>query len=163
AFGTGGRLVRLWSSDGHDRGTLRGHKQKVQALAFTRDKRRLVSGSADHTVRIWSVDSRCCEHVLQGHRDAVVAVAISADGRCIADGRCMAWAGRDGRLCLWDGTRARLLHEIEVPSLGIRAVAFAPDGASVMATGTDRTIHCVEVASGRFTGAVPGHADAVTA
>ena len=36
----------------------------------------LVSGSSDNTGRIWSLESLECLHVLEGHTDAVNAVAI---------------------------------------------------------------------------------------
>ena len=36
----------------------------------------LVSGSSDNTGRIWSLNSLECLHVLEGHTDAVNAVAI---------------------------------------------------------------------------------------
>ncbi|MCP3064822.1 CHAT domain-containing protein [Myxococcus sp. K38C18041901] len=71
--------------------------------------------------------------VLRGHRGAVRAVTLSADGRWVAT------ASRDGTARLWrsDGTgRPRVLagHRGEVV-----AVAFSPDGCRLVTGSADRT------------------------
>jgi WD40 repeat protein len=49
--------VRVWDSHAGGRPirTFRGHTGLVTSLAFTPDGQRLVSGSRDHTVKVWDV------------------------------------------------------------------------------------------------------------
>ena len=48
--------IRLWdAATGHERGSLSGHRGPVRALDFSADGKRLASGSADKTVKIWDV------------------------------------------------------------------------------------------------------------
>ena len=39
--------------------------------------RRLFSASADKTIRVWDIDTRRCEHVLEDHTRPVLSLAIS--------------------------------------------------------------------------------------
>lgn len=65
---------------------LEGHEKPVLRLAFSPDGRQLVTGSADHTVRIWDVASGSETAVLRGHESLVTALGISADGTRVASG-----------------------------------------------------------------------------
>ncbi len=55
-------------------------------MATSPDGRRIVSGSADQTVRIWDADSGAELACLRGHTDRVWSVATSPDGRRILSG-----------------------------------------------------------------------------
>ena len=39
----------------------------VTSVVALSDGRRVVSGSEDHTVRVWDVNTGSCERVLEGH------------------------------------------------------------------------------------------------
>jgi WD40 repeat protein len=48
--------VRIWDARSWKlRHTLRGHTGLVMSLAFSPDSRSLVSGSRDHTVKVWDM------------------------------------------------------------------------------------------------------------
>jgi WD40 repeat protein len=46
----------------------------------------LASGSADNTVKLWSVESQKEVTTLQGHSSSVWSVAFSPDGKYLASG-----------------------------------------------------------------------------
>eukprot|EP00951_Prasinocladus_malaysianus_P044564 scaffold577253_cov32-Prasinocladus_malaysianus.AAC.1 len=63
-----------------------GHSDGVTCVACASDRKRIVSGSKDKTLRVWDVDSlqpAClrCTATLKGHDREVHCVALSADGR----------------------------------------------------------------------------------
>ncbi|HEY9597816.1 MAG TPA: NB-ARC domain-containing protein, partial [Cyanophyceae cyanobacterium] len=49
--------------------TLEGHTNRTGALAFTPDGDILISGSQDHTIRFWNIQTGECLKVLELHRD----------------------------------------------------------------------------------------------
>jgi WD40 repeat protein len=59
---------------------LEGYSGGVTSVAFLADRRRLVSGSDNNTVKIWDAESGANVRMLKGHSDSVTSVAFSADG-----------------------------------------------------------------------------------
>ena len=103
----------------------------IVAPVFTPDGSRLVSGSADGTVRILGHEPGGTERHPRGHESFVYDVAFSPDGEQVASA---AW---DGTARLWDATTGRqtglLKHETGV----ITSVAYSRDGRR-LATGSER-------------------------
>jgi WD40 repeat protein len=68
-------------------------------VAFSPDGRRIVSGSADNSLRLWDASSgKQLGPPLQGHTSLVSSVAFSPDGRRIVSG------SGDNTLRLWDAS-----------------------------------------------------------
>ena len=84
-------------SDGKQQRVCEGHLSAVFALAFSADGRSLLSGSFDHTVRLWEAFSGKQIGALQkGHLGAVHGVALAKDGRSFFS------AGSDAAVFGWD-------------------------------------------------------------
>src|SRR5260370_36037715 len=66
--------------------TFRGHSAWISSLAYSPDGKQLASGSADKTVKIWTIPSGEELATLRGHTDYVSSVAISPDGKLLATG-----------------------------------------------------------------------------
>ena len=56
ASGSADKTVRLWTRDGEEKGTLRGHSGYVQSVAFSHDGMYLCSGCADTVILLWDVE-----------------------------------------------------------------------------------------------------------
>src|SRR5262249_44303102 len=68
----------------------------VRSVAFSPDRRTLASGHDDHTVRLWELGTGKEIRVFRGHRDPVLSVAYSPDGKLPAS--------RSGGLVLGDNS-----------------------------------------------------------
>ena len=82
----------------------------------------LASGSDDYTVGLWDLAEGHSRPAFLKHTNAVLAVALSPDGRWAASG------GRDGIVRLWSVATRRLEAELPGHREDVRAVAFSPDG-----------------------------------
>ncbi|HKI31929.1 MAG TPA: hypothetical protein VKA46_08670 [Gemmataceae bacterium] len=81
--------LRLWDpASGKLIREIEAHRGRIQALAFSPDSKRLLSGGRDDAAKIWDVASgkEVRQFVLDSRSDEVVAVAFSPDGKRIALG-----------------------------------------------------------------------------
>jgi WD40 repeat protein len=86
-------------STGRLRATLRGHRGRVQAIAFAPDGHDLLSAGFDRMVRQWDLSTSGVRRTLLGHRRAVTGVSVSGDGRWAAS------SSQDGTIRVWTLTR----------------------------------------------------------
>ena len=123
---------------------LRGHEEWVRTVVISPDGHWLVTGSEDHTARLWDIpallgtgstapDPDAASIVLRGHEDIVFAAAISPDGRWLATG------SSDNTARLWDLTAPNpAAAPIILRGHGgpLWAVAISPD-SHWLATGSE--------------------------
>ncbi|RYP30214.1 hypothetical protein DL767_006361 [Monosporascus sp. MG133] len=104
--------------------TLEGHSGRVTSVAFSPDGSRIVSGSYDHTIKIWDAKSGKEVRTLEGHGDSATSVAFSPDGNRIASG----WD--DNTVRIWDAKSGkkvcikRMGHDV----LSLRFESFSDSG-----------------------------------
>jgi WD40 repeat protein len=128
---------------------LRGHRGRIDDVAFDPVSGRLASAGADGDVRLW--DRRGRSTVLHGHRGAVHAVAFSPDGRNLASG------GEDGTVRLWDLVGSARPLVMPGHRRDVLGVAFSPDGRWVVSAGADETVRVWDRAAGRQVAVLRGH------
>ena len=101
---------------------LKGHTNRVFAVAACRDGRRIVSGSQDATAKIWDLASGMNTHTLR-HVAAVESVALSPDDKLLATG---SW---DQKIRLWDIDTGKAGAVLDAAGEGsTTTIAFTPDG-----------------------------------
>jgi len=143
--------VRLWSVPGFAAaGAIEGHKNSVNSLSFTSDEQMLATGSSDGTVRIWSFPEGRCLHTLDKQIQGVFA----------PQGERLATISAKGHVILWEAKSARQISSIPPIDKRTTAVAFSPDGNTLLIGGTG-PIHRVTVADCRKEGELDGHKVAV--
>ncbi|KAG2128625.1 WD40-repeat-containing domain protein [Suillus bovinus] len=110
--------------------TFEDHEATVQAVAVFPDKRRMVTGSEDNTLRLWDLKTGAVLKKMKGHSGGVWALTVSRDGQIIASG------DGNGELTAWHGeTGESFIQPIKAHSKQITSVDFSPDG-TVLATGS---------------------------
>jgi WD40 repeat protein len=124
--------ARLWdATSGQPRGEPLRCRGIVWALAFSPDGKAALSGSGDGSARLWDVATgRPRGEVLrfESRYSSVNSAVFSPDGLIVATGH-----SRDVKL--WDVATGRLRCEPLHHQGPVRAIAFSPDGGTIM-TGT---------------------------
>ena len=137
----GGNLLR----------TLQGHSSSVLSVAVTPDGRRAVSASADHTLKVWDLDSGQSLLTLQGHSHPVRGVAVTPDGRCAVS------ASADHTLKVWDLDSGQPLFTFQGHSAEVNDVAVTPDGRCAVSASDDNTLKVWDLDSGQPLFTFQGH------
>jgi cytochrome c len=130
---------------------LEGHKNNVNAVAFSPDGARLLSGSYDATLRLWRVADGALLATLRGHEFGVTSVAFTPDGRRAVS------ASVDETVRIWDLERGAQLAALVGHEGPVFGVAVSADGRFAASGGIDRTVIVWELESGTFLRALYGH------
>src|SRR5262249_3592638 len=107
--------------------TFRGHKGHVTAVAWIASGKRILSGSADGSLKVWNTETGKDLFTLDAHKVGVTGVAVRFDGKRLAS------AGHDGRVKVWDAESGRELLSLGGGFCSIQCVAFSPDGKRIVA------------------------------
>ena len=75
---------------------LQGQTDCVKGLKVTSDKKFVISGASDWTIRIWSVLNKRQEIVLEGHKFCVNSLAVTCDNKYFVS------ASDDEKIRLWN-------------------------------------------------------------
>ena len=87
---------------------------------------RLISGSSDGTVKVWSVTTGELQRTLPASKAEVRSVAYSPDGKWIAAGI------RYGTVKVWATDDWKERHTWELRTDDVSSVAFTPDSAELL-------------------------------
>jgi WD40 repeat protein/class 3 adenylate cyclase len=131
--------------------TLQGHLAAVTSVAFSPDGQRIVTGSDDHTAKVWEAASGRELLTLKGHSSWIWSVAFSPDGERIVTGSF------DHTAKVWEAVSGRELLTLKGHRAGIRSVAFSPDGQRIVTGSEDQTAKVWEAVSGRELLTFKGH------
>ncbi|KAJ3313821.1 hypothetical protein HDU76_002532 [Blyttiomyces sp. JEL0837] len=118
-------------------GIWEGHILPVNTVAITKDGKKVISGGADTTLRVWDLDTGRLEQTLEGHTDEVTSVVVGVS----AGGRVKVVSGsRDATVRIWDlatGVQENVVNASKEP---ITCVAITSDGSTIYAGSDDLTV-----------------------
>jgi WD40 repeat protein/serine/threonine protein kinase len=135
---------------------LRGHSKAGSAVALTPDGRRGLSGSNDHTLRLWSLQNGTMLHTVDLGNSGASAVALAGDGT-------IGLAEAQKNLRLWNIETGRCLRTFEGHTNYVVTCAMTPDGRIAISGGWDKTLRVWDVASGDSLAILEGHGNYITA
>lgn len=127
---------------------LEGHTQGVYAVAWTADGSRIVSGSFDHTAKVWDRASGTAIRTLADHSHLVLAVTVSADGKQLAT------AGLDKQIYLYELPTVQPTLEISDPR-GANRLAASADGKWFVTGTADGTLHRYQAETASYASSWP--------
>uniref|UniRef100_A0A1D1YKA0 General transcriptional corepressor tupA n=2 Tax=Anthurium amnicola TaxID=1678845 RepID=A0A1D1YKA0_9ARAE len=142
AAGSLDKIVRVWDTrTGYLLERLEGHKDSVYSVAFAPDGKTLVSGSLDKTLKLWDMShpgrngsggsgqKNQSKTTFTGHKDFVLSVAVSPDGRWVVSG------SKDRGVQFWDPITAQTQFMLQGHKNSVISVALSPTG-KLFATGS---------------------------
>jgi WD40 repeat protein len=127
------------------------HSSTVNAVALSPDGRSCVTGSSDHTLKLWDAISLQLLGTLRGHKRGVNSVAFSPDSRFVVS------CSDDETIKLWDIASRQEIRTFSGHKRNVRAVAYSPDGRSLVSGSEDCTLKQWDVVSGRCLRTISGN------
>jgi WD40 repeat protein len=137
--------VRLWdAATGRQVGHTLEHHMKVHAVAFSPDGQWFASGSEDGHARLWPALPAAARPTLLPQAAGGTLPRFSPDGKLLA-------VVGDRHVHCWDVATRRLAFALPYQKFKEHepAVAFSPDGQTLVAAGMDGKAHLWDAATGR--------------
>jgi WD40 repeat protein len=156
--GYGGRGFEwgYWNRLCHlDLRTLRGHTGGVRSVSFSPDGRFMLTGSLDHTAKVWDAATGRELLTLKGHAGPIWSATFSPDGRRILTG------SNDKTAKVWDAATGREFLTLEGHTDWIRSASYSRDGRRILTGSDDKTVKVWDAATGRELLTLRGHAGPV--
>ncbi|MCU0532993.1 MAG: tetratricopeptide repeat protein [Hydrococcus sp. Prado102] len=113
---------------------LKGHEDRVNAVAISPDGKIIVSGSWDKTLQLWNSEGNPIEKPFRGHEGEITSVAFSPDGQTIAS------SSGDGTVRLWNLKGIAIGMPMWGHEGDVTSVAISGDGQTIASSGVDGTI-----------------------
>jgi len=138
----GEEFIKIWDARTGNLLTsdLKGHNGTVYCLAWTEDQTTLISGSIDHSIRMWNTTTWQQTNVLTGHTGSVNGIAISLSG-------ILASASWDKTARLWDIENGQSIGSPIHHANSVTCTSFSKDG-KLLATGCmDNNTHTWDVSA----------------
>jgi WD40 repeat protein len=108
-----------------------GHTDDVTSASFSKDAKRIVTGSHDNTARIWSAQTGALEATLEGHEDIVSAVRFAPDGAFVAT------SSFDTIVRLFSAKTGSEVRRFIGHKTYVSDVDFSPDGKLILSSSGD--------------------------
>eukprot|EP00052_Salpingoeca_macrocollata_P022411 m.194605 g.194605 ORF g.194605 m.194605 type:complete len:1707 (+) comp21792_c0_seq1:125-5245(+) len=153
-------------------GSLQGHTRNVTAVGLSRDQTLAITGSADLTVGVHSMESykllfslgkhdhdskRICGEQCVGHRQELVCVRLAAD-----NSTAVTACGQE--VIVWQTKTQSILYQL--PHTGSDNIVFSAEGnlfaTSALGQNANYALHIHELEGGKLVRSFWGHADKIT-
>lgn len=130
-----------------------GHTDPVSKIAFTPNKKYMVSSSWDNTIRIWDYQTGKCLQVLKGHTDKANNLSFSADGKKLVS------SSYDKTIRIWDIATGTCTQVLSGHTDKIRSTDISPDGKFIVSASSDKSVRLWDISTIGKT--LQGHISAV--
>jgi len=120
-------------------GDLPAHQEGMADLAFTPDKKFLITAGKNGDCKVWDLARRLTPlRRIQAHDGRITGLAVSPDGSRFAT------TAADNRVKLWATATGRRLRQWDV-GVAVRSMAFAPDGKHLATANANTTLYLLDL------------------
>ena len=167
ATADGNGTVSLWTGRGQHVRTLTGHSKSVMSVAFSPDGKLLLSAGLDGKAIVWDFETgEAVAHLVSGSNELAAAL-FSPDGETIATAptahEWAAPAAENTIARLWKTATHERILELRGHGAQLAAMAYSPDGESLVTGSADHTARVWDTRTGRQVAALSGHLSRVHA
>jgi len=134
---------------------LKGHVGQVWGVAVTPDRKKVISGSYDQTLRVWDLRSGMLIKTINGHTDKIFGVAAMPDGRSAVS--CSA----DQTIKVWNLESGACIKTLKGHIKGVYCVAVTPDGQNIISGSFDKTLRIWDLKTERCAAILDEHSDSI--
>ena len=120
-------------------------------MAFSANGKRALTGSMDHTAKVFDIQSGKELATFRGHTEPLYGAVFSPDGKHVLTG------SYDHTARIWDAANGRELHVLKGHTDRVIAVAFSPDGTRVLTLSMDRTARLWDAHTGKILRVLKDH------
>ncbi|MFY0628109.1 MAG: caspase family protein [Reichenbachiella sp.] len=136
------KSIKVWNMSGTLLNTLYGHAAEVMSLEFSPDGTKLISGSADGTVKEWDMEKYQLIQTIPANEGWTRSVAYNYNATLIASG------GDDGKIEIWNAADGQNQNSIIGHSNWVQTIEFSPDGRYVASGGHDNILTLIDTENG---------------
>lgn len=131
--------------------TLTGHADWVNAITFSPDGRRLVTGSNDATAKVWDAATGDELFTFTGHTYTPDGFPYNGVGHAAfsPDGKSVATSGGDGMVQIWEAETGQVLSVFTAHTRVVTGLAFNADGTRLATVSFDGTAKVWDVEQGQ--------------
>lgn len=141
---------------------LEGHSGPILAVAWDPGGTVIATTGADRSIKVWEPSSGRLIRSFTQHTEAPLALAfrprLPAEAGSEPPAVC-ATGGDDRTVRLWQPGIGRMIRIVRPGAGSILALAWMPDGLSLIAGGTDGTSRVIDAASDEVLATISDHAD----
>ena len=161
--------TRLWdATTGELRSVLTAATDLVDRgmVVLSSDGTRLATGNIGRTVRLWHLGGSAQKPIVMNMEGSVNALALSPDGRILANSNMPYHPYHSEtppvenfRLQVWDTSTQNMLFSLTGDAPQIYALAFSPDGKTLVGLNTDESAQLWDVGTGNSRFIIKGKGD----
>ncbi|KAF2073413.1 hypothetical protein CYY_005261 [Polysphondylium violaceum] len=127
--------IKLWNLESNlPIGSLDGHLDVVNRVAFHPSGQYLLSTSTDKSWRLWDLETNTTLLDQEGHAESVMGLAIQCDGSLVATG------GLDSLVRIWDLRSGRPIHYFKGHNKQVISIDWSPNGYQLASASEDNTV-----------------------
>jgi WD40 repeat protein len=149
------RFVRTFKTSGQPVSSFAASTTGLFSLALNPVTMQISVGSYEKAVRLFDYTTGKSTFTSFAHKQNVLAVAFSSDGKLLASGSL------DQTIKIWDVATTKELYTLTGHFGNIYSLAFTPDSRKLVSSSADKTIRLWDIASGKWIRTFTGHEDLV--
>lgn len=127
------------------------NRSAICDVAFSPDGMRIVSGSRDGLVQVWSAVTGALERVLEGHTSSIISICFSPNGERVVTG------SYDHTVRVWAVVSGAPDMVLTGHTKSVLSVAFSPDGRRIASGSDDCSVRIWSAMTGALERVLHGH------
>ena len=132
------------------------HSMEINCVALSSNGKFIISGSNDHTIKLWDIFTGKEVQTFKGHKDRVNSISVTTDGKHIISG------SDDYTIRVWDISTGEEIRTFKGHNSSVTCVIVCKSNNSLISSSSDKTIKLWDITTGKEIRTLEGHYSSVT-